>query len=173
LTDGAPLPVMLPIALADLEQAGVARVDQRGVVFEVDPRWCVAGEGRLGFAGIVRLVECVRELHWRQDIAKDFPLIDSITQSLTVEFRRPVAAAATIRGDYRIKDVRSRSYSLLIALRNCVGFEELAVCRLASVFYDSGAQSTVRPPRELADELAALQATERGGWLEDHGLTAP
>ena len=147
---------MLPIFLRDLESAGVAKVDGRKVTLTIEQRWCAPGESRLGYPGIVRLMECVRELHWRLDVTSRWPGMDTITKSLEVEFSRPLGAGSEVAGEYVLGEVDGRSYVLEIVLRDSATAEQLARGRMVSVFYDEARRQTVEPPAPL---VAALQAT--------------
>lgn len=149
-------PSMHPVLLQDLESAGVAKVDGREVAFTIESRWCALGEDRLGYPGIVRLMECVRELHWRLDVTSRCPGMDTITKSLDVEFSQPVVAGSEVTGEYVLGKVGGRSYVLEIVLRDSATAEQLARGRMVSVFYDEASRQTVEPPALL---VAALQTT--------------
>jgi len=149
---------MHPVFLQVLESAGVARVDGRQVTFTVESRWCAPGENRLGYPGIVRLMECVRELHWRLDVTSRYPEMDTITKSLDVEFSQPVVAGSEVTGEYAFGEAEGRSYVLDIMLRDSATAEQLARGRMVSVFYDEALGQTVEPPARL---IAALQTAAR------------
>jgi acyl-CoA thioesterase FadM len=144
---------MHPVFLRDLEAAGVAAADRRRVRFAIEPRWCALGENRLGYPGLLRLMECVRELHWRLDVLPRYPELDSITKALQVEFLRPVTGGSEVTGEYEISQVDGRSYVLEIALRDGAEGEQLARGRLTSVFYDEALGRSVEPPASLVTAL--------------------
>lgn len=145
---------MHPVFLRDLESRGVATAEGRRLTFSVDSRWCAPAENRLGYPGIVRLMECVRELHWRLDVISRFPKIDSITKTFDVDFLQPVMAGSEVTGEYVVSEAGGRSYVLEIVLSDRAGTEQLARGRMVSVFYDEALGRTVEPPATL---LAALQ----------------
>ncbi|MGN6258130.1 MAG: acyl-CoA thioesterase [Solirubrobacterales bacterium] len=147
---------MYPVFLQDLESAAAAKVEGRRVRFGVEPRWCAPGESRLGYPGILRLMECVRELHWRLDVIPRCPEMDTITKTLEAEFLQPVEAGSEVTGEYALTEVRGRSYVLEIVLRDSVTAEPLARGRMVSVFYDEGRRQAVEPPTAL---VAALRAS--------------
>jgi acyl-CoA thioesterase FadM len=149
-------PSMLPIFLDELEQAGAARAANGEVAFSIDPHWCAPGEDRLGYCGVVRLMECVRELHWRHDVSPRFPHLDTISRSLAVEFTKPLIAGSEVKGSYVVVDIGSRSYTLEMHLRDAAAME-LARGTLVSVFYDGDRHRTVSPPPEL---ITALRVTQ-------------
>jgi acyl-CoA thioesterase FadM len=158
-------PSMLPVFLRELELAGAARAADGEVAFPIDRRWCAPGEDRLGYCGVVRLMECVRELHWRHDVSPRYPHLDTISRSLDLELVRPLIAGSEVRGTYTVVDVGSRSYTLEILLRDGSAAEELARGSLVSVFYDGGRHRTVEPPVELAAALRGLASASRTGGL--------
>jgi acyl-CoA thioesterase FadM len=148
---------MLPIFLRELEAAGAAKAVGSQVIFVIKAHWCAPGEDRLGYCGVVRLMECVRELHWRKDVSLAYPEVDTITKSLDLEFLEPLAVEAEVTGAYAVADVGSRSYVLEIVLRDGVTSHELARGRLVSVFYDGVRHRAVEPPPPLAAALRAAQ----------------
>lgn len=149
---------MQPVLLRDLEATGVAVDRNDHVEFQIEPAWCVAGEDRVGFAGIVRLIECVREWHWRRDVAAvsaDVTL-DSITKALEVEFISPVRPGRVVRGECAVVAAGEKSYTVEVKLCEEPSGDLLAVGRLVSVFYDDGAGASVTPPERVAARLRSL-----------------
>jgi hypothetical protein len=59
---------LIPLTLADMERLSLAAVDDGRLRFTVPADWPVNGETRIGYVTILRLVESVRELHWRLDV---------------------------------------------------------------------------------------------------------
>ncbi len=150
-------PSMLPIFLRDLESAGAAKAVGDQVAFVIEAQWCATGEDRVGYCGVVRLMECVREHHWRRDVSPLYPEVDTITKSLNVEFLEPLIAGFEVTGAYAVVDVGTRSYVLEIVLRDEAASHELARGRLVSVFYDGVRHQSVEPPTPLATALRAAQ----------------
>jgi acyl-CoA thioesterase FadM len=146
---------MSPVRLRDLVSAGFAEVEGREVSFTIQQQWCAAGERRLGYPGIVRLVECVRENHFQSDIATDYPGIDTITKSLDFEFEHPLIAGSKVTGEYAVSEIGARSYKLEVTLREVVTAMRLARGRMISVFYEEANLKSIAPPASL---IAALQA---------------
>src|SRR6266536_3490333 len=109
---------MAPITLEDLERTGLARVEADRLVFMIAQEWAATGERRIGYVGILRLVECVREFHWRNDVlpAAVEERVDSITRSISADFLSPVEVSDQIVGRYRIRWCRRRSYQLEVVL---------------------------------------------------------
>jgi hypothetical protein len=54
--------------LAEMEHAGYAQAEGAKLWVRVPTHWPAEGEKRIGYVGILRLVESVRELHWRRDV---------------------------------------------------------------------------------------------------------
>jgi acyl-CoA thioesterase FadM len=150
---------MPPVTLDDLEREGLARAEDDRVAFKVMQDWAAPGEQRIGYAGILRLVECVREFHWARDVlpAAGRRQIDSVARSLTADFLTPVAVGDHLVGRYRITWCRRRSYGLEVLLATTDGVD-LVLVSLASVFYDPVGRSSVTPP---APVLAALRSLSR------------
>jgi acyl-CoA thioesterase FadM len=143
------------LSLAEMEQAGYPQADGGQLVVRVPTEWPADGEKRIGYVSIMRLVESARELHWRRDIAPvaDLSRLDSITKSLTADFRRPVLADTEVCCSYEITWLRPRSYGLRVTLREEDG-EILAQIELTSVFIDPG---SMRPAVPGARVTAALR----------------
>ncbi|HKT40506.1 MAG TPA: hypothetical protein VJR48_19190, partial [Ktedonobacterales bacterium] len=82
---GKTTAMMQPTTLEGLLAEGGVRCFAGGLEVEVQRAWIVAGEDRLAYTAIVRLVECCREWHWQSDILPHAggALLDSITKSLS------------------------------------------------------------------------------------------
>jgi acyl-CoA thioesterase FadM len=142
-------------SLADLERSGCAQAEGPTLRVQVPTDWPAEGEKRIGYVSILRLVESVRELHWRRDLKAyaDPARVDSITRTLTADFVGPVMADTQIVCDYDLIWVRSRSYGLRVTLADGRG-NDLARVELANVFIDPG---TLRPIAPTPDLTAMLR----------------
>jgi len=152
---------MGPTLLAELEGDGLARVAGDRVVFAIDRGWTAPGEQRIGYPGILRLVECVRELHWARDVvppAAGRP-IDSITRSLTADFLAPLEGGDELTGRYRIEWCRERSYALEVLLSSTTSAVDLVRASLVSVFYDPVGRTSTSPPTPVLMALRASGST--------------
>jgi acyl-CoA thioesterase FadM len=134
---------MIAMNLADLEHSGCARAEGPRLWVRVPGDWPAEGENRIGYVSILRLIEAVRELHWRRDVSPhvDPARLDSITRTLTADFMSPVLADTQIICTYALRWVRPRSYGLGVTLAHDEG-EDLAQVELANVFIDP---DTLRP----------------------------
>ena len=149
---------MQPTTLAGLLAEGEMRQFAGGLEVVVQRAWIIAGEDRLAYTAIVRLVECCREWHWQLDIlphAGGAPL-DSITRSLTAEFTHPIALGSTLRITHQVVAVRPRGYQLrfTLATRDADQPQEhpeqqCATLDMVSVFYDPARETVAEPPPEV------------------------
>lgn len=141
-------------SLADLERSGCAQAEGPKLRVRVPTDWPAEGEKRIGYVSILRLIESVRELHWRRDVGPyvDPARVDSITRSLTADFVGPVLADTQIVCDYALTWVRSRSYGLRVTLAD-EGGDDLARAELANVFVDPGTLRPIAPHPDLAATL--------------------
>ena len=141
-------------SLADMERSGCARAEGPRLRVRVPTDWPAEGEKRIGYVSILRLIESVRELHWRRDVGPhaDPARVDSITRSLTADFVGPVLADTQIVCDYALTWVRSRSYGLRVTLADEQG-DDLARVELANVFVDPGTLRPVAPHPDLTATL--------------------
>ncbi len=146
---------MRPPALEDLERQGIAVVVPGGVVFHVPEDWPAEGEDRIGYVSILRLVECVREEHWRRTVLPEAgdPPVDSITKSLSAEFFAPVCPGTPVLGRSRVTRGGARSYELTVDLVVRDTGEPLMRAVLVGVFYDADAGRSTVPPEAVAASL--------------------
>ena len=156
--------MLQPTTLAGLLAEGDVRQFAGGLEVVVQRAWIVAGEDRLAYTAIVRLVECCREWHWQSDIlphAGGAPL-DSITKSLTAGFAHPIALGSALRITHQVVAVRPRSYQVRFTLTTHDPDqpeqpEQLcATLDMVSVFYDPARDAVAEPPPAV---LAHLQAS--------------
>src|SRR5438067_7182998 len=105
---------MDPTSLSSLlDETGVT-FTSNGLIVVIQHSWILAGENRLSYTTLLRLIECCREHHWNTDImpeAKDRS-IDSITRSISGSFIRPIIVGDTISITYRVVEIRRRAYIL-------------------------------------------------------------
>lgn len=154
---------MQPTTLSGLLAEGGVRQFAGGLEVVVQRAWIVAGEDRLAYTAIVRLVECCREWHWQSDIlphAGGAPL-DSITKSLTAAFTHPITLGSALRITHQVVAVRPRSYQLrfTLAIRDPdqpseQPAQQCATLDMVSVFYDPARDAVAEPPPSV---LAYLQ----------------
>jgi len=140
--------MMQPTTLGGLLTEGGVRCFAGGLEVEVRRAWIVAGEDRLAYTAIVRLVECCREWHWQSDIlphAGGAPL-DSITKSLSGEFVHPIALGSLLRITHQVIDARPRSYRLRFELTTLQPEQLCATLEMVSVFYDPAREAVAEPP---------------------------
>lgn len=164
--------MMQPTTLAGLLAEGDVRQFAGGLEVVVQRAWIVAGEDRLAYTAIVRLVECCREWHWQSDILPHTggaPL-DSITKSFTAAFTHPIALGSALRITYQVAAVRPRSYQLRFTLathdpnqppeqpaRQC------ATLDMVSVFYDPARDAVAEPPSSVAAYLQTCVPDQSAG----------
>lgn len=147
--------MMQPTTLEGLLAEGDVRCFAGGLEVEVRRAWIIAGEDRLAYTAIVRLVECCREWHWQSDIlphAGGAPL-DSITKSFTGEFTHPIAVGSLLRITHQVIDARPRSYRLRFALATLQPEQLCATLEMVSVFYDPAREAVAEPPPAVAAYL--------------------
>ncbi len=139
--------MMQPTTLDGLLAEGGVRCFAGGLEVEVRRAWIVAGEDRLAYTAIVRLVECCREWHWRSDILPHVggaPL-DSITKSFAAEFTHPIALGSLLRITHQVIDARPRSYQLRFELTTLQPEQLCATLEMVSVFYDPTREAVAEP----------------------------
>ena len=149
--------MMQPTSLAGLLAEGGVRRFVGGLEVVVQPAWIIAGEDRLAYTAIVRLVECCREWHWESDIiphAGGAPL-DSITKSIHAEFTRPIAVGGLLRITHQVIAVAPRSYQLRFQLATQRPEQQCAVLEMVSVFYDPARAAVAEPPPGVVAHLRA------------------
>lgn len=161
--------MMQPTTLSGLLAEGGVRRFVGGLDVIVQRAWIVAGEDRLAYTAIVRLVECCREWHWASDIlshAEGAPL-DSITKSITCEFTRPIAVGSLLRITHRVIDVRPRSYQLRFQLSLPYQEQPCATVEMVSVFYDPAHEAVAEPPPDVVAYLRTCLADDQSAGNSD------
>ncbi len=148
----------MPLSLEDLDLRGWAHTEADQVVFAISGAWAAPGERRIGYVGIMRLVECVRELHWARDVvtAAEGAPVDCITRSLTADFLAPVVIGTRVIGRYRVQLCSRRSYGLEVTLSSGGQRSELVRASMVDVFYDPVHERCVAPPASVAALLRTL-----------------
>src|SRR5690348_11717484 len=147
--------MMQPTTLEGLLAEGGVRRFAGGLEVEVRRAWIVAGEDRLAYTAIVRLVECCREWHWQSEIlphAGGAPL-DSITKSFAAEFTQPIALGSQLRITHQVIDARPRSYRLRFELTTLQPEQRCATLEMVSVFYDPVREAVAEPPLQVVTYL--------------------
>jgi acyl-CoA thioesterase FadM len=161
--------MMQPTTWAGLLAEGGVRRFVGGLDVLVPRAWIVAGEDRLAYTAIVRLVECCREWHWASDIlphVEGAPL-DSITKSIICEFARPIAVGSLLRITHRIIAVRPRSYQLRFQLSTRNPEHPCATLEMVSVFYDPAREAVAEPPPGVVAYLRACFADDQSAGKSD------
>jgi acyl-CoA thioesterase FadM len=159
-TSGNTMTMMQPTTLVGLLAEGGVRRFAGGLELVVQRDWIVAGEDRLAYTTIVRLVECCREWHWQYEVLPyaDGAPLDSITKTFQCEFSRPIAVGSLLRITWRVVDVRPRSYQLRFELATPQPQEPQQACatlEMASVFYDPARAAVAEPPPGVVAHLRA------------------
>jgi acyl-CoA thioesterase FadM len=114
--------LMRPARLREYLAAKVVMIDEKGALsFVARLQWCEPGEDRLGYTQLVRLVECVRELHWRRLMVPDH--YDSVVGRARFEFVRPVQVGLTYELVHRVDAISRHTYELVV---DCLSAHERA-----------------------------------------------
>lgn len=148
-------------SLDRLQEVSDVSLLPNGLSVTANPSWVVAGENRLSYTTLIRLIECCREHHWKSDIipfVEKTLSVDSVVKSLTADFARPIKAGTRILIIYRVMEVYEKAY--LIQFEVCDP-TELVMCarfQLVSVFFDPMTYSAVIPPVSVLDHLRATMS---------------
>jgi acyl-CoA thioesterase FadM len=150
-----------PTRLADMEACGAVQTVGSELRIRIDPEWALPGEDRIGYTTIVRLVECLRELHWTRDVIPVIggAAVDTITRRLELDFQGPVLVGSDVVGTYGVATVRNRSYVVTVLLEDRSRRTALVNGSLVSVFYDATAHAPVECPPPVR---AALERSVSG-----------
>jgi len=161
------------VTAAVLDVLAAAGAEDDDLTFEILPACAAAGEHRIGYASIMRLVECVREMHWRRDVlpaAAGRP-VDSITRTLSADFSAPMEINDRVAGRYRVAWCRRRSYGLEVSFSSRATGACLARIDLVNVFYDPVRRRSTTPPDAVLEALRATSGAHPRGSGSD-GLTS-
>lgn len=145
---------MEPTSLSRLLAEGGVTLTDRGLIVQVRPDWIVDGEDRLSHTTLFRLTECCREHHWNKDILARAPGIDAIGRTVSGEFLRPISSDSVIAITYRVKEVRSKGYSLRFEIRDSSTDVLHCTFDMGCVFYDAKEEKSVPPPTDVVEYLA-------------------
>ena len=116
--------------------------------------WVVAGEDRLSYITVLRLVECCREYHWRTDVTPFCEeQLDSILVSCEARFRKPIRPGSQVAVRYRIVAAGTKSYDLDFCVSPRNSSSEHASVRMRCVFLDPVKGESCTPPRCVAERL--------------------
>ena len=149
---------MDPTSLMYLKDTGCVISDANGLTVTINPSWIIAGEDRLSYTTLIRIIECCREHHWNLDIlayAGDTP-VDSILKTINANFINAILANSQIKITYKVTDVRSRGYSMRFNVFDAESQTLCAEIDIVSVFYDPVEHKSVAPPDTVRNSLSNL-----------------
>lgn len=133
-----------------------------GLRLVVPHSWIVADEDRLSYSSAIRLAECCREHHWKQDLASIADKLDSVVVQCNASFASPVITGSHIEVRYAITRVGSRSYDCTICI--CPVGSEVSTSHvqvvLTNVFYDPVSRGAIDPPPRVVAALLRLLNVE-------------
>lgn len=111
--------LLRPTLLSEWRKSGAAWSSDGFLHLRVPVDSAAPGEERIGYASICSLVECVREAHWEQLLARHpSEHLDSVVRALTMTFERSIAPGAELVGSAFCPEVFTRSYQLVVELRH-------------------------------------------------------
>lgn len=136
---------MRPVSVEGFISQGWATANGAYITFHPQPDWAAPGENRIGYPGLLRMVEFVRMWHWDRDIAPAAGAmsLDSITWSVTASFQQPTHVPADVTASYTVTQVRDHAYELEVTLVQD-GITR-ATIRLVNVFWDATSSKVVPP----------------------------
>lgn len=154
--------MMEPTTLEGLLATPGIELISAGFRLVVPDSWIVSGENRLSYASAIRLAECCREYHWKRDLEKLAPNLDSIVVRCDAKFTNPVILGSHIELLDAVTRVGKRSYECVVTIRPAGGrvFPQYARVELTNVFYDPVSRRSVDPPSNIVDVLRSLLAEE-------------
>ena len=129
---------------------------------EIPASWIVPGENRLSYTTIIRLIECCREYHWRNDVTSGRGALDSIVLRCEASFRRVIPSGARVRIAYRVRRVMHKAYELVFSVGSMSASStgHAHVC-LTIGFFDPGKQCLICPPPAVKAILLGMLAPGR------------
>jgi acyl-CoA thioesterase FadM len=150
-------------SLRDLVSSGTVEVTADGIIVKVTSDMVIAGEDRLSYTTILRLVECCREFHWEKDVLPSFDSgsTDSICRSVSARFRRPALVGMSIQISYHVTHVDEREYGLTFSLNNIADCQLCADVKLDNVFFDASSHRATSPPSSVRKALERLVVRRR------------
>lgn len=154
--------MMEPTTLDGLLATPGATVFPEGIRVVVSDSWIVSGEDRLSYASVIRLAECCREHHWKQDLASLAAKLDSVVGRCDASFMKPVIAGSRIELCYAVTRVGERSYECTITIGPVGRYGAIPQARivLTNVFYDPYSRGAIAPPRYVMEVLRSLLTKE-------------
>jgi acyl-CoA thioesterase FadM len=147
--------------LAGLRKDPSVALRDRQIHITVRPDWIVAGEDRLSFTTVIRLVECCREYHWEIDISPRVDCLDSICKEMRASFVAPIKIGNAISISYRVSGIRRKGYSLRFEVRKSASSLLYARVDMDSVFYDPVRSEAVEPPETIRCYLRERLRSDR------------
>ena len=131
-----------PARLSDYLAAGIVqRMPGRRLRFRPEGEWAQAGESRLGYTQLVRLVECARELHWGDlNCPAD---VDNTVRILSLDFRSPVLVGHSYDLAVRCEEVTEHGFWLMVRCFDTAS-DSLAFEAKALILLLSGATGALR-----------------------------
>jgi len=149
--------------LSGLLRIGSVKELTRGIGLRVLRSMIIAGEDRLSYSTIIRLVECTREHHWQKDIlslSKDTQQLDSICKSLSADFKQPIFVGSEILITYSITGVRRKSYNLRFQVHTESTKRPHSLIEMICVFYDPIMRKISTPPQSVISRLTEIQEND-------------
>lgn len=114
--------LLRPATFQEYSAAGILHIADGHTAVTVQPTWPIPGEVHIGYSQIVRLVEAVRDQHWRQLLsAIGDPRLDSVVRHLTIDFMRPLAVSSTYIFSASVSRIGRTSYTLRVTCRVSAG----------------------------------------------------
>jgi acyl-CoA thioesterase FadM len=158
---------MQSYSLAQLMQDTDAVISDSEITVKADPAWAQSGESRIGYAGLIRLVECGRELQWQRLVDGTGCCVDSITRCIAGEFFQPVRIYSSVVIRSFVICVANSSYTLQVELSIPAANAVAACVELVCVTINPQTFRPVRLPEILRSRLqravADQNATSRFG----------
>lgn len=147
---------MEPTVLENFIQNENVELLPDGIRVIVNPAWIVAGEDRLSYTTMIRLVEYCREHHWKTDVlsSEKDKNVDSITKKIEATFEKPINVGEQINISYKINRLGNSSYTLKFEISDAIRIDtRFATVFLICVFYDSIRQEKINIPQTVRENL--------------------
>lgn len=128
-----------PAEYQTYHEAGIVTVrDGDHLEVRVQRDWATAGEARLGWTQIVRIVECVRDFHWRQyGAAARLEGLDATVTRLEARFRGPMVVGETYGLSWKVSQRDVRGYILAVEIYLAESLQQIAHMDMRLRFVDS------------------------------------
>lgn len=154
--------------LSDLKKDGIVEFILKGISVEITPSMIIKGEDRLSYTTMIRLIECCREYHWKNDVMSILfgAHLDSICKSITVDFERPIPVGDKIDIIYDILNVRQKGYKVEFKIIESDSDKLYAKANLVCVFYNPLTQVAISPPNSVLNRLLRL-SMEKGKSIQN------